>query len=120
MKKILLLLVTAILACVPAFAADLNGKWTTEFETPVGTQHYTYEFHVNGARLTGTAKNDRGQTAIKDGKIDGTTITFVEDYDYEGTPLHIVYTGKVDGDKISFSRVVGDFGTETMVATRVK
>lgn len=120
MKRILLAIVVLFLACTPAFAADANGKWKAEFETPIGTQHYTYEFHVESTTLTGKAKNDQGETELKEGQIDGDAITFVEGLDFNGTAIRIVYTGKIDGDQIKFSRQVGDFGTESFVATRVK
>ena len=120
MKKILLAILVLFLVSTPAFAADANGKWKAEFDTQVGTQHYTYEFHVESTKLTGKAKNDQGETEIKEGRIDGDAITFVEDIDFSGTALHIVYTGKIEGDEIKFSRQVGDFGSESFVATRIK
>ncbi len=120
MKKFLLAIVAIVLTCTPAFAADPNGKWKAEFETPIGTQHYTYEFHVDGTKLTGRAKHDQGETELKEGKIDGDTITFVENLTFDGNSIRIVYTGRMDGDSINFSRAVGEYGTETFVAKRAK
>ena len=120
MKKILFAIVALVLSCTPAFAGDLNGKWKAEFDTPIGTQHYTYDFHVDGAKVTGKAKNDQAETEIKDGKVDGDTITFVEGLEFDGNAIRIVYTGTVDGDQIKFSRQVGEYGSESFVATRVK
>ena len=36
--------------------ADVTGKWTAEFDTQIGVQKYTYEFKVDGTKLTGKAK----------------------------------------------------------------
>lgn len=107
-------------ACIGAYAADFNGKWTAQFDTPVGTQHYTYEFRVDGAKVTGKAINDHGEVAIQDGKINGDTISFVEVANFNGMDLRIVYTGKIDGDTIHFNRKVGDFGSDDFTAKRVK
>ena len=105
---------------VAALAADFNGKWTAEFDTQIGIQKYTYEFHVDGTTVTGKAINERGETAITEGKIDGDNITFVENVNFQGMDLRIVYTGKIDGDTIKFTRKVADFATEELVAKRVK
>jgi len=52
---------TAIFAFVlSAFAADINGRWTPEFDTQVGSQKYTYELRADAARLTGTASKIAG------------------------------------------------------------
>jgi hypothetical protein len=102
------------------FAASVEGKWTAKFDTQIGAQNYTYEFHVDGNKVTGTATNDRGQTQITEGKIDGDTITFVEPLSFNGNDIRIEYTGKIDGDQIKFTRKVGDFATEELVAQRLK
>ncbi len=104
-----------------ALAADVSGKWSAEFDTQVGKQSYTYEFHVDGAKVTGKAVNAQfGSHDIQEGKIDGDTISFVESMDFQGTELKITYTGKIDGDEIKFTRKVGDFATEEFAAKRVK
>ena len=108
------------LGSVAALAADFNGKWTAEFNTQIGVQKYTYDFHVDGSTLTGTAANEQGSSPIQEGKIDGDNITFVENLNFGGNSIRIVYTGKIDGDEIKFTRKVGDFATEDLVAKRVK
>lgn len=119
-RKVLLTTLLLAFTCTMALAADVTGKWTATFDTRMGTQHYTYDFHVEDTRLTGKAINDRGEAAIKEGKIDGDTITFVEALDMGGNELRIVYTGKIEGDQIKFTRKVGDFATEELVAKRAQ
>jgi len=119
-RKIALALLFVSFTAIGARAADFNGKWTAEFDTPIGLQKYTYEFHVDGATVTGKATNERGETAITEGKIDGDTITFVEALSFNGMDIKIEYTGKIAGDEIKFTRKVGDFGTEELTAKRVK
>jgi hypothetical protein len=120
LRKLGLALLFVALGSIGAKAADFSGKWYAEFDTQIGVQKYTYEFHVDGAKLTGTATNDRGSTPIAEGKIDGDNISFVEQINFNGNDLRIVYTGKIDGDQIKFTRQVGDFATEEIVAKRVK
>jgi hypothetical protein len=103
-----------------AFAAGVAGQWTATFSTQMGDQHYTYTFKVDGEKLTGTAKNDMGSTEIANGTIKGDDISFVENLDFNGNQIAITYTGKISGDEIKFTRKVGEFATEELVAKRVK
>jgi hypothetical protein len=103
-----------------AYAADISGTWTATFSTQVGEQHYTYTFKVDGEKLTGTAKSDNGESQIQNGVVKGDDVSFVENMNYQGTQLAITYKGKVSGDEIKFTRDVGGFGTEELVAKRVK
>lgn len=119
-RKISLALLFVAFAAIGAHAADFNGKWSAEFDTQIGLQKYTYEFHVTGATVTGTATNERGSTPITEGKIDGDTITFVEALSFNGMDIKITYTGKIAGDEIKFTRKVGDFATEELTAKRIK
>jgi hypothetical protein len=119
-RKIALALLFVAFTAVGAHAADFNGKWTAEFDTQIGPQKYTYEFHVDGKTVTGKAANQNGETAITEGKIDGDNITFVENLNFNGTDIKITYTGKIAGDEIKFTRKVGDFATEELTAKRVK
>ena len=103
-----------------ALAADVSGKWTASFETQIGTQNYTYEFKVDGQKLTGTAKSMNGGTQITEGKVTGDQITFVENLNFQDMLLKITYTGKISGDEIKFSRDVAGIATEELVAKRAK
>ena len=77
--RALLVPVLVLLAAIDIFAADATGWWTSRFPTEVGERQYTFEFAVKGTTLTGTAKSNLlGENTISDGKVDGQTITFVE------------------------------------------
>ena len=117
MKRVLL---TAGLLIAPLLAlADVSGTWTATFDTQIGEQKYTYEFKVDGMSLTGMAKSANGESQIMDGKVDGDTITFVENMNYQGMPLVITYKGTIKSDnEIAFTRMVGEFATEELVAHR--
>ena len=103
-------------------AADPSGRWSATFMTQVGEQAYTYEFIVKGTTLTGTAKGSlTGEGKISDGKVDGDTLTFVENTTYMGMPLAFNYTGKMtSADQIELSRTLMDFEAEKATAKRVK
>ncbi len=110
----------AFALAVSALAAGIDGKWKAKFDTQVGEQHYTYDLKSDGGKLTGTAANDMGSTEIKEGVVEGDTISFVEALDFNGNAIRIAYKGKISGDEIHFVRQVGDFATEEFVAKREK
>ena len=123
-RKFAVFTVLILAGLVCAYAADITGKWTAVFDSQVGEQKYTFEFKVDGSTLTGTAHSNiagqEAQTEIEEGTINGDAISFVENLDYQGMQLRIVYKGKVSGDEISFSRTVADSGGEEFVAKRAK
>ncbi len=123
MKKFILL---ATLTALPLslFAADISGTWKSEFDSQIGVQKYTYTFKQDGTNLTGTASseaNDQKREAnLTDGKIDVDTITFVEMLNFQGNDIRITYTGNLstNANEIKFTREVGDFAKEEIVAKR--
>ena len=119
-RRVMVLALVFFSAAVSALAADISGQWTATFNTQVGEQHYVYTFKVDGEKLTGTAKSDNGTSEIQNGTVKGDDVSFVENLNYQGQQLTITYTGKVSGDEIHFTRDVGGFGKEELVAKRVK
>lgn len=103
-----------------ALAADITGTWTAAFDTQIGVQNYTYTFKVDGNKLTGRLKSQYSDGEITEGTINGDDITFVENLNFEGMPLRIVYKGKIAGDEIKLTRNVADIATEEAVAKRAK
>ena len=86
-------------------AADITGKWTASFDTQIGQQNYTYEFVVKDGVLTGKAKSENGESALQNGKVEGDTVTFVENLQFQGMDIRIEYKGKItSADEIKFTR----------------
>ena len=114
--------IVVLVSLVAVRAADVTGRWTSTFATEVGEQQYTFEFVVKGTELTGTAKSNLlGENAIREGKVDGQTITFVENATFMEMPIRITYSGTMtSADEIAFTRNVADFVTEKLVAKRAK
>ena len=91
----------------------------------VGVQKYVFTFVLDGEKLTGTAAGERSgdktSVAIQQGRVTKDGIYFVENLNFQGQDLVIEYTGKMAGDnEISFTRKVGDFATEEIVAKRIQ
>jgi hypothetical protein len=80
-------------------AADISGQWKAEFTTPDGTQRVnTFNFKVEGGKLTGTVKGMQDETPIQNGKVDGDEISFSAERPFGA----FTYKGKVSGGEIKF------------------
>jgi len=123
-STVLTLAVVAFVEALPSGAADATGKWKAEFDTQIGVQKYTFDLKADGEKLTGMTSFERmgeqGQVELKEGKVKGDEVFFVELLNFDGNEIRIKYTGKVAGDEIKLTRKVGDFATEDFVAKRVK
>lgn len=110
MKKLAFAVLVFTLGAVSAMAADFNGKWTADVPMRNGnTMTITFNFHVDGAKLTGTITTMRGDMDISNGKVDGDTITFDQVMNFNGNSFTLNYKGTADGaDSIKFTRTFGD------------
>jgi len=122
--------VIAVLMILTAFtlarAAGIDGKWAAEFDTQVGVQKYVYEFKTGAdGKLAATAQWNRmeqtGTTELKEVKLNGDAISFVETFTMPDgdAEVRIEYKGTLAGDEMKLTRAVGDFATEELVAKRV-
>jgi hypothetical protein len=118
------LLAVLVATLLPAATADLLGRWTAEFDSPIGVQKYVYEFKNDGAALTGQATFDhsmgKGTVPLSNLKVDGDKVTFDEPLSINGDEITINYSGTLAGDELKLTRVVGQFGTEQLTAKRAK
>ena len=101
-------------------AADITGTWKAEFDTQRGLQKYTFTLKQDGANVTGKAsverEGEKREAELKEGKVDGDTVTFVELLKIQDNEIKITYTGKISGNEIKFTRKVGDFGSSEAAA----
>jgi hypothetical protein len=120
--RILGLLALLMSAALPAGAADLSGRWTAEFDSPIGVQKYVYEFSKSGDAVTGQATYEhsmgKGTVQLMNLKVDGDKVTFDEPLTIDGNQITISYVGTLAGDELKLTRTVGDFGTEQLTARR--
>jgi hypothetical protein len=76
------ILTTALILCgvavgMAAVIADMNGKFSSTLNAPDGNQYQlTYDFKVNGDKLTGTLDSPGGEVQIDSGKVSGDNLTF--------------------------------------------
>jgi alpha-N-arabinofuranosidase len=116
----------AAAAAPAAKTSNISGVWKSAFDSQIGNQKYTFIFKQDGGQLTGKANSEVGdqkrESELKEGKVDGDRISFVETLSFQDNEIRISYTGKLsaDGNTIQFTREVGTFAKEEIVATRAE
>lgn len=92
------------MCAVSALAADISGKWIGTAESSNGKLERTFDFKVDGGKLSGETESQLiGKSAIKDGKVDGDNITFTIVANFQGNEMTLTYKGKIVGDQIKLS-----------------
>ena len=101
----------AFLLVLPAArAADVSGTWKGNFDFQGTSIPLTFHFTIANGAVAGTVEGMPTTPAeIHDGKVDGGTVTFWVNSDYQGQTYKLVFKGAVSaaGDQIAFT-----FGTE--------
>ena len=116
----------ALVVCVlttSLSAADATGVWKGEVKLPTGQAlPFVARLKQDGAKISGKLDGIGGaaDVEIKDGKIEGDTITFSGVRQIGGADVKFNYTAKmVDADTIDF-KIVRDDGTGTPLASLTK
>jgi len=122
--RILFLSACVVLAAISvAWASDLNGKWVAQVQGQNGqTRETTFNFKVEGSKLTGTVSGRQGDNPISDGTIKGDDVSFTVIANFNGNQVKSLYKGKVSGDEIKLTRTRegGDQPPQEFTAKRVK
>jgi hypothetical protein len=112
-RRHLLTVVLLLAAAGPLHAGDVTGTWTAQ--TPSrggGMETTTFEFRVDGKKLSGTVKVSGRTYPIREGTIDGDSLRFHFSVNV-GREVNFVHTGKVVGEEIRFAREMQGMGLRT-------
>ncbi len=93
------------LASAIAFSEELGGQWISDIDGRTGRIAKTvYEFHVEGAVLTGTVLGGflQEERQILKSKIKKDKISFMLLAGNGSRPVYYSYEGKIAGDTIKF------------------
>ncbi|HWB83338.1 MAG TPA: hypothetical protein VG675_04305 [Bryobacteraceae bacterium] len=120
-KRLILLTSILLVLGLVAFAADISGKWVAQVPGRNGqTREQTFNFKVDGNKLSGTVSGFRGQDSqISEGTVDGDKIAFTVKLEFNGNSFEQKYTGTVSGEEIKMSRE-GRNGAQEFTAKRAQ
>ncbi len=96
-------LVCCFIVCLAAVIADVNGKWTGAVTGPDGNSiDLTYNFKIDGDKLTGTAEAQSIELKLDSGKVNGNDFKF-SITNPEGVTIPHIGKYFAQGDSISMN-----------------
>jgi len=96
------------------------GTWSFTTISPEGETKSTLVISEEGGKLKAMAKGERGERAYDSVAVDGSNITLVLTISYNGSPMTITYTGKIDKEKMEGEADFGGLATGTWSAVAQK
>jgi len=91
--------------------------WNLTIQTPIGPQASVATFVRAGQALTGRIDGRMGGEEISDGRIDGDTLTWVNDV-RKPAKIKLTFDVRVAGDRLSGKVKMGLFGTFNVAGQR--
>lgn len=93
----------------PVFAqTNVAGDWELTITSPQGERTTPVTLKQDGEKITGMFKSPAGEVPLE-GKITGNDLTLTFTLSFQGQPLPITMTGKVDGASIAGKADFGGF-----------
>jgi hypothetical protein len=87
-----------------SFAADIDGKWTTQVQGRNGPRTETLMLKSDGGTLTGTIEGGRGAAVqITNGTIDGDNISFTVVREFRENKITQQYKGSISGGTLKLT-----------------
>lgn len=109
-----LIALAALTLCV-CFAADIDGKWTTQVEGRNGTRTESLMLKADGNTLTGTMQGGRGEgVQISNGMIDGNNVSFSVVREFGGNQITQEYKGTLSNGELKLTMSGGRRGPVEM------
>jgi hypothetical protein len=96
----------------------LDGTWTISMQTPLGTHTAMLTLSTAGGTLTGILWGNGHATQIADGAVDGDQVSWKADIT-DPMAITLVFSAKIQGDKLSGIVKLGMFGDAPLSGTRV-
>jgi cytochrome P450 len=107
-------------AQAPAAAPEIPGaeRWALTMQTPMGPQEMTLHLVREATTLSGMIESPMGSEVIKDGQINGDTLTWVMDVK-KPMPIKLKFEAQVQGATLTGSAKLGVFGKAKLEGRRL-
>lgn len=96
------------------------GTWDLTTISPEGEFKSTLVVREEAGKLVAVGKSAQGERPYDSIAVDGSKITMVITISYNGSPMIITYSGKIDGAKMEGEADYGGLATGTWSATAQK
>jgi hypothetical protein len=108
MKRIPTLAGLWLLLATLLYSADATGKWKGSIDAGGETHELNFDLKASGDTVTGAFSAGGQPSEIKDGKIQGDTVSFWATAEYQGQPIKLVFKGQVLESEIHFTMGLDD------------
>ena len=98
---------------------SMDGTFNLEIGSPMGKRIATLMMKIEGNSLSGTLKDEKGETELKDPAITAEGFSFSASTSTPIGPVNLTFTGSVEGDSISGKVKTGHFGSFPFTGVRV-
>ncbi len=95
----------------------VDGNWNLVTSTPMGERRATLALKADGGTLTGSQAADGNTAEIFDGTFNGNQLSWKVSIS-DPMPLTLEFNGAVDGDELTGSVMLGNFGSSSFSGTR--
>jgi hypothetical protein len=106
------LIALAALTLSVSFAADVDGKWTTQVEGRNGPRTEILTLKASGNTLSGTVTGGRGAaTEISNGTVDGNSVSFTVVREFRDNKITQEFKGSLVDGQLKLTMSGGRGGT---------
>ena len=99
--------------------ANIDGQWKLSIRYSLGSAEHQLVFEQKESKLAGTHRGDILSGELR-GTVTGPEVRFSSRQRYEGTSLGFMFTGRVEGDRMSGTVQMGEYGSAEWSAERFK
>jgi hypothetical protein len=89
-------------------AADVTGQWKGQWDFDGNPMQVILDLKSSGSTLSGTVNMGQGTAEIHDGKLEGDSVSFWINSEYQGQTYTLQYKGKVAPGQINFDFGIAD------------
>jgi hypothetical protein len=120
-RSIVSLAAACLLAAASAFAqTSVAGDWDVTITSPQGANTVRVTLKQDGEKVTGIFRSPQGELPFEGGTLTGDEIKFAFSVPFQGAPLLITLTGKVDGANVTGKADFGGFAEGDWTAKRAE
>jgi hypothetical protein len=101
----------ALAVCATAADPVLNGSWQVHQNISGNERDLVCKFSQSGGDLSGSCDFGSGAVPIS-GKVEDKKVSWSYKSEYNGSPLHVQYSGTLESDKITGTVTVPEYSAD--------
>ena len=97
---------------------SVEGNWKATLNSPRGIREGKFKFVISGSSLSGLWESDRGSQSFEGGTVEGSSLFLTVQIDSPRGAMDLVFTGLIEGERITGKVGFGSFGSGTFLLER--